>query len=185
MSSNAESDVLHASLNSGAMGGVIRNTPCEPRNAFTSSPLCPPSSGTVMCSATEGKKWAPHFTDKAPETHAMELGIQQADAGVFYTNLIEYYLPRMDGVTWVFLQLLSRFPSGLPEIALWLLRASWPIVIFFARIFAPPAMAIQFAGAWVAPLGPREPKRNAFMEKAPASSTRLLVITQHSCWSRR
>jgi hypothetical protein len=63
MSSNAESDELHASLNSGAMGGVIRNTPREPRIAFTSSPLCPTSSGTVMSSATEGKKWAPHFTD--------------------------------------------------------------------------------------------------------------------------
>jgi hypothetical protein len=38
-------------VSGGAMGGVTRNTPCEPRNAFTSSPLCSTSSGTVMSSA--------------------------------------------------------------------------------------------------------------------------------------
>jgi hypothetical protein len=166
MSSNAESDVLHARLNSGAMGGVMRNTPCEPPNAFTSSPLYPTSSGTVMSSATDGKKWAPHFTDKAPETHEMDLGKQQADAGVFYTNLIEYYSPRMDGDTLVFRQFLSMFPSGLPGIALLPLRASWPIVRFFARTIAPLAMAIQFAGAWVAPLGPWRSKRDAYCGKS-------------------
>jgi hypothetical protein len=40
------------------------------------------------------------------------------------------------------------FPSGLPGIALLLLRVFWPIVVFFARIFALLAMAIQFAGAY-------------------------------------
>jgi hypothetical protein len=57
------------------------------------------------------------------------------------------------------------FPSGLSGIALLLLRASWPIVVFFARIISPIAMAIQFAGAWVALLGPRRPKRNAYYGK--------------------
>ena len=69
---------------------------------------------------------------------------------------------------WCFL-LLSMFPSGLPGIALLLLcfcGASWPIVVFFARIIAPLAMAIQFAGAWVALLGPRRPKRNAYNGKS-------------------
>jgi hypothetical protein len=63
-------------------------------------------------------------------------------------------------------QLLSMFPSGLPRITLLLLRASWPIVVFFARIIAPLAMAIQFAGASVALLGPRRPKRNAYYGKS-------------------
>ena len=57
------------------------------------------------------------------------------------------------------------FPSGLSGIALLLLRASWPIVVFFARIDAPLAMAIQFAGAWVALLGPRRPAPNAYYGK--------------------
>jgi hypothetical protein len=86
--------------------------------------------------------------------------------GVFYANLIEYYSPRMDGDTLVFPQLLSMFPSGLPRVALLLLRAPWPIVVFFARIIAALAMAIQFAGAWVALLGPRRPKRNAYYGKS-------------------
>jgi len=58
------------------------------------------------------------------------------------------------------------FTSGLPGIDLLLMRASWPIVVFFARIIAPLAMAIQFAGAWVALLGPRRPKRNTYYGKS-------------------
>ena len=58
------------------------------------------------------------------------------------------------------------FPSGLPGIALLLLRASWSIVVFFARTIAPLAMAKQFAGAWVALLGPRRPKHNAYYGKS-------------------
>jgi hypothetical protein len=56
--------------------------------------------------------------------------------GVFYTNLIEYYSQRMDGDTLV-PQLLSMFRSGLPGIALLLLRASWPIVVFSRALSRP------------------------------------------------
>jgi hypothetical protein len=37
---------------------------------------------------------------------------------------------------------------------------------FFTRIIAPLAMAIQFAGTWVAPLGPWRSKRNAYYGKS-------------------
>ena len=47
------------------------------------------------------------------------------------------------------------FPSGLPGIVLLLLRTSRAIVVFFVHIVAPLAMAIQFAGAWVAVRGRR------------------------------
>jgi hypothetical protein len=72
----------------------------------------------------------------------------------------------MCGDTLMFPQLLSMFPSGPPGIALLLLRAHWPIVLFFTRIIAPLAMAIQFAGTWVAPLGPWRSKRNAYYGKS-------------------
>jgi len=97
---------------------------------------------------TDGKKWAPHFTDKARiEEYIRRLPVASSlvQLAFYYTNLIEYYSPRMDGDT---PQLLSMFPSGLPGIALLLLRVFWPIVVFFARIFALLAMAIQFAGAY-------------------------------------
>jgi hypothetical protein len=115
---------------------------------------------------TDGKQWAPHFTDKArieEYIRRQPVASSSVQLAFYYTNLIEYYSPRMDGDT---PQLLSMFPSGLPGIALLLLRASWPIVVFFARIFAPLAMAIQFAGAWVAPLSSRRPKRNVYYGKS-------------------
>jgi uncharacterized protein YbjT (DUF2867 family) len=60
---------------------------------------------------TDGKKWAPHFTDKARVEEYIR-GLPVASSFVhlafFYTNLIEYYSPRMDGDTLV-------FPIYLPE----------------------------------------------------------------------
>lgn len=54
---------------------------------------------------TGGKKWAPHFTDKAKVEEYIR-GLPVASSFVylafFYTNLIEYYSPRMDGDTLVF-----------------------------------------------------------------------------------
>ena len=94
---------------------------------------------------TDGKKWAPHFTDKARvEEYIRRLPVASSfvHLAFFYTNLIEYYSPRMDGDT---PQLLSMFPSGLPGIALLLLRASWPIVVFFARIIAPLVFLLDAA----------------------------------------
>jgi NmrA-like family protein len=93
-----------------------------------------------------------------PETHEMEIGKQQADAAVeaggqhMTFSALENVEKITDGKNGRRTSL-STFPSGLPGIALLLLRASWPIVVFFARIIAPLATAIQFAGAWVAPLG--------------------------------
>jgi uncharacterized protein YbjT (DUF2867 family) len=54
---------------------------------------------------TEGKKWAPHFTDKARvEEYIRTLPVASSFVylAFFYTNLLEYYQPRMDGDTLVF-----------------------------------------------------------------------------------
>jgi len=54
---------------------------------------------------TAGKKWAPHFTDKAKvEEYIRSLRVASSFVylALFYTNLIEYYQPRMDGDTLVF-----------------------------------------------------------------------------------
>ncbi|MFD2581956.1 NmrA/HSCARG family protein [Pedobacter vanadiisoli] len=54
---------------------------------------------------TEGKKFAPHFTDKAKiEEYIRTLPITSSFIymAFFYTNLMEFYLPRMDGDTLVF-----------------------------------------------------------------------------------
>lgn len=54
---------------------------------------------------TAGKKWAPHFTDKARvEEYIRKLPVASSFVylALFYTNLIEYYQPRMDGDTLVF-----------------------------------------------------------------------------------
>jgi NmrA-like family len=60
---------------------------------------------------TAGKKWAPHFTDKARiEEYIRTLPVTSSFIylAFFYTNLIEYYSPRMDGDT-------ILFPIYLPE----------------------------------------------------------------------
>jgi uncharacterized protein YbjT (DUF2867 family) len=54
---------------------------------------------------TNGKKFAPHFTDKAlVEDHIRRLPVQSSFIylAFFYTNLIELYPPRMEGETLVF-----------------------------------------------------------------------------------
>ena len=54
---------------------------------------------------TAGTKWAPHFTDKARvEEYIRTLPITSSFIylAFFYTNLVEYYQPRMDGDTLVF-----------------------------------------------------------------------------------
>jgi uncharacterized protein YbjT (DUF2867 family) len=54
---------------------------------------------------TEGKKWAPHFTDKARvEEYVRTLSVTSSFIylAFFYTNLVEYYRPRMEGDTLVF-----------------------------------------------------------------------------------
>jgi uncharacterized protein YbjT (DUF2867 family) len=54
---------------------------------------------------TGGKKFAPHFTDKAKvEEHIRTLPVSSSFiyCAFFYTNLIEYYPPRIDGDTLVF-----------------------------------------------------------------------------------
>jgi uncharacterized protein YbjT (DUF2867 family) len=54
---------------------------------------------------TGGKKFAPHFTDKARvEDYIRGLPIQSTfvHLAFFYTNLLEFYPPRMDGDTLVF-----------------------------------------------------------------------------------
>jgi uncharacterized protein YbjT (DUF2867 family) len=54
---------------------------------------------------TGGKKFAPHFTDKARvEEYIRGLPVKSSFVylAFFYTNLIEYYPPRMDGDTLVF-----------------------------------------------------------------------------------
>jgi uncharacterized protein YbjT (DUF2867 family) len=54
---------------------------------------------------TAGMKWAPHFTDKARvEEYIRPLPVASSFVylALFYTNLIEYYQPRMDGDTLVF-----------------------------------------------------------------------------------
>jgi uncharacterized protein YbjT (DUF2867 family) len=51
------------------------------------------------------KKWAPHFTDKARiEQYIRSLPVVSSFVSMayFYTNLVEYYTPRMDGDTLVF-----------------------------------------------------------------------------------
>jgi uncharacterized protein YbjT (DUF2867 family) len=52
-----------------------------------------------------GKKWAPHFTDKARvEEYIRTLPVTSSFIypAYFYTNLLEYYVPRMDGDTLIF-----------------------------------------------------------------------------------
>ncbi len=54
---------------------------------------------------TRGSKFAPHFTDKAKiEEHIRTLPVRSSFIylAFFYTNLLEYYTPRMDGDTLVF-----------------------------------------------------------------------------------
>jgi uncharacterized protein YbjT (DUF2867 family) len=54
---------------------------------------------------TAGKKWAPHFTDKAhveEYIHTLPVVSSFVYLAFFYTNLVEYYQPRMDGDTLVF-----------------------------------------------------------------------------------
>ncbi|NUP14450.1 MAG: NmrA/HSCARG family protein [Polyangiaceae bacterium] len=54
---------------------------------------------------TSGKKFAPHFTDKARvEEYIRGLPVQSSFVylAYFYTNLIEFYRPRMEGDTLVF-----------------------------------------------------------------------------------
>lgn len=60
---------------------------------------------------TGGNKFAPHFTDKARvEAYIRALPIRSTfiELAFFYTNLLEYYVPRKDGDTLV-------FPVYLPE----------------------------------------------------------------------
>ena len=60
---------------------------------------------------TEGKKWVPHFTDKARvEEYIRTLPIKSSFVymAFFYTNLLEYYPPHQEGDTLV-------FPLYLPE----------------------------------------------------------------------
>lgn len=64
-----------------------------------------------------GRKFAPHFTDKARvEEYIRSLPVTSAFIylAYFYTNLVEYYFPRMEGDTLV-------FPIYLPQD----LRAPW------------------------------------------------------------
>jgi NmrA-like family len=54
---------------------------------------------------TRGKKFAPHFTDKAKvEEYIRTLPVISSFfyLAFFYTNLVEYYRPRIDGDTLVF-----------------------------------------------------------------------------------
>ncbi|MFA3761052.1 NmrA/HSCARG family protein [Yersinia sp. 2544 StPb PI] len=60
---------------------------------------------------TEGKKWVPHFTDKSRvESYIRTLPVTSSFIymAFFYTNLLEFYQPRMEGDTLV-------FPLYLPE----------------------------------------------------------------------
>jgi uncharacterized protein YbjT (DUF2867 family) len=60
---------------------------------------------------TNGRKFAPHFTDKARiEDYIRTLPIRSSFIylAFFYTNLFEYYTPRMEGDTLVFPIYLSR-----------------------------------------------------------------------------
>lgn len=60
---------------------------------------------------TQGAKFAPHFTDKANiEDYIRKLPVQSSFImlAFFYTNLLEYYTPRMNGDTLI-------FPIYLPE----------------------------------------------------------------------
>jgi uncharacterized protein YbjT (DUF2867 family) len=54
---------------------------------------------------TNGKKFAPHFTDKArveAYIRTLPVGSSFIHLAFFYTNLLEYYTPRMEGDTLVF-----------------------------------------------------------------------------------
>ena len=54
---------------------------------------------------TDGKKWVPHFTDKARvEDYIRTLPVTSSFIclALFYTNIVEYYQPRWDGDTLVF-----------------------------------------------------------------------------------
>lgn len=60
---------------------------------------------------TAGKKWAPHFTDKARiETYIRELPVVSSFVylSFFYTNIIEYYPPRQVQDSLIF----SLYPAG-------------------------------------------------------------------------
>jgi hypothetical protein len=60
---------------------------------------------------TGGRKFAPHFTDKARvEEYIRTLPVTSSFIylAFFYTNLLEYYVPRMDGDTLVFPVYLPR-----------------------------------------------------------------------------
>lgn len=89
---------------------------------------------------TGGKKFAPHFTDKAKvEEYIRGLPVQSSFVylGLFYTNLIEFYSPRMDGDTLVFpIYLPGDFRTPFVDP----LTATGPAVL---EIFANPT---QYAG---------------------------------------
>ncbi|MFP3471614.1 NmrA family NAD(P)-binding protein, partial [Micrococcus sp. SIMBA_144] len=51
---------------------------------------------------SEGRKYAPHFTDKAliaDYIRTLPIGHSFVMLSFFYTNLLEYYVPRMEGDT--------------------------------------------------------------------------------------
>jgi uncharacterized protein YbjT (DUF2867 family) len=84
---------------------------------------------------TEGKKFAPHFTDKAKiEAYIRSLPITSSFIymSFFYTNLMEFYPPRMDGDTLVFpIYLPKNFPAPFVDP----LTATGPAVL---EIFSNP-----------------------------------------------
>ncbi|HWL86105.1 MAG TPA: NmrA/HSCARG family protein [Polyangiaceae bacterium] len=96
---------------------------------------------------TGGKKFAPHFTDKARvEEYIRGLPLQSSFIylAFFYTNLLEYYTPRMDGDTLVFpIYLPGDFRAPFVDP----LTATGPAVL---EIFANPA---QYAGKSLPVLG--------------------------------
>ena len=99
-----------------------------------------------------GTKYAPHFTDKAKVAdHIRSLGVSHTFVmlAFFYTNLLEYYVPRMDGDTLL-------MPIYLPEDfrGPWFRRAcaspsrrgtrhrsalgaAWPMVFDYCNLFTP------------------------------------------------
>jgi hypothetical protein len=77
---------------------------------------------------TDGMRWAPHFTDKARiEEYLRRLAVASSfvHLAFFYTN--------SPTIT-------ADVPVWAAGIVLWVLRASWPIVVCFARIIAHLAM---------------------------------------------
>lgn len=89
---------------------------------------------------TEGKKFAPHFTDKAKiEQYIRSLPIRSSFIymAFFYTNLMEFYTPRIEGDTLVFpIYLPKDFPVPFVDP----LTATGPAVL---EIFSNPD---QYAG---------------------------------------